>query len=577
MSKFSQEQIKYIIEMRSFGLEWVHIQKSFNSLFNCDFSPEALRHVFRKHRNTIKINKEKAIPHPLQGFTKEALGNIIKVNDYKDGTYIITAASPVNHLNWSEEDKKKADNGEHVLAHNLFKPGFKAVQTFLKRNSAQLIILPMPAHVKALKSQPLYYDEDLYEHKECFATEFTFNGHLKAIEAHINPQQKNPLTGLHTLKIHRYTENYTPGSEIKRMKTSIIVGHSKQMMEVVPTGNESHPRIIHSTGTICEPTYLRNRIGMIANEDHKLGALIVEIQGDIFWVRQVQFDPIDGSFIDLGRRYCADGKVKKVRCLAFKMGDVHPGHHNQKALDAMYCLWDIIRPVRIFFEDFFDGSSISHHLANKRLTKAKMAHTMKQFKDLPTEMAMAKEILEGIWAKAPVDAELIATASNHPEHVTRYLEEGRYINDCAANYEVAHRMVVMELDGKNALKEYIDPKGRMRWTSENEDYFVEGVQMNAHGHLGIGGGKGSKQGHQKAYGNAMVAHSHTPSIFHDTFTVGHMTHDRHGYNSGPQNWILCCGGVYKGGQKQLYMIINGSAYRPISGKNKKLKAKNKKS
>lgn len=516
--------------------------------------------IVKQYPELVESIKEKT--HKHADFTKKALGSIVKNNDFQDGTFFITAASPVNYLDWSEEEKKAIENGEEIDIHNLFQPGFDAMQNFLKRKKAQLVILPMPAHVRALNKQPPYYDPTLKMYADTFATEFTFNKHLKAIEAHINPQQINPLTGLKRLRVHRYGENYEPGKEIKRFKTSLIVGHSKQMMEVVATGNDTHPRIIHSTGTITSASYLRNRIGMIANEDHKLGGLIVEIQNGFFWVRQAQFDPIDGSFVDLGRRYHSNGKVTKERAQAFKMGDVHPGHHDEKALEAMYKLWDEIRPRRIFFEDFFDGTSISHHLSNKRLTKAKIAKDQPYFLDLPTEIAMAKETLEKIWDKAPPDAKLIATASNHPEHVTRYLEEARYINDCASNYITGHEMVVDAYYGKNPLQIRLDPNNRMRWTGENEDYFVHGVQMNAHGHLGVNGSRGGKGGHELAYGDAMVAHSHTPSIYHNTFTVGHMTHPRHGYNNGPSTWVLCCGAVYKGGQKQLYMIINNSAFKP---------------
>lgn len=512
------------------------------------------------------VDKKKD-PHPLSDFTKEGLGTIIKENDYQDGIFIITAAAPVTSLDYTEDQLIAAKNGKDVIGHNLHKPAFSAVQNFMKRNGAELVILPMPAHVKPLHEQPRHYDPDLLPFQDSFATEFTFNNHLKAIEAHINPQQINPLTGLKRLRVHKYRAiDGGTGAEITRFKTSIIVAHAKQMMDVVPTGNESHPRIIHSTGCITKPAYLRNRIGMIANEDHKLGALVVEIEGDVFHLRQVQMDPLDGSFVDLGKRYHADGRVTEERAEAFKMGDLHPGHHESDALRAMFDLWKIIKPKRIFFEDFFDGTSISHHLERKKLTRAKLPE---YFKDLPTEIAMAREVLEEIWEKAPKDAELIATASNHPEHVQRYLDEGRYINDIAENYKIAHRMIVMDLDGKNALQEFLDPEKRMNWTHENQDYFVEGVQMNVHGHLGIGGARGSKVGHETAHGDAMVAHSHTPSIYHNTFTVGHMTKERHGYNNGAQTWILCSGAVYKGGQKQLYMIIKGKFQRDARKKKRR--------
>lgn len=515
--------------------------------------------AIEKFPKKFKTILKKEMPHVHADFTKEAIGTVIKENNFKEGTFFVTAASPTSYLDWSEEDYACAERGEDVQARNLFVPGFKSVHNFLKRKNAELVVLPMPAHVKALQKQPLFYDPRLKPFRESFATEFTFNSHLKAIEAYLNPQQINPLTGLKRLKVHKRNPDNTPGQEMKRVKTSLIVGHSKQMMDTIPTGNDTHPRIIHSTGSITNPSYLRNRIGMIADEDHKLGGLIIEIQGDIFWVRQVQFDVNNGSFIDLGTRYHADGRITQERAEAFKMGDIHPGFHDLRALNAIYTLWDKIQPKRIFFEDFFDGASISHHLTKKNITRAMLPD---HFADLPTEIGMAKACLEEVWAKAPKDAELIATASNHPEHVGRYLDEGRYIKDCKENFKIAHRMVVMQLDGLNPLQEYLDPKQRMRWTGENEDYWVEGVQMNAHGHLGISGARGSKMSHEMAYGSAMTAHTHSPSIYHNAFCVGHTSVPRHGYNLGPDSWILCSGAVYKGGHMQLYMIIKGHAFRP---------------
>lgn len=561
-AKFAEKNKKYPSrgDMAGLGISRDRIRDHFG---NMDGLREAAKKRFPE--KFAKLDKVKD-PHIHSDFTKEALGTIVKENDYKEGTFFITAASPVSHLDWSDEDHRLAEKGEDIVAQNLFQPGFDAVKNFLERKKAKLVVLPMPAHVKPLHSQPLHYDARLKPYRKNFATEFTFNRHLKAIEAYINPQQINPLTGLRRLRVHKIEEDGQEGAEIKRFKTSLIVGHSKQMLEVVPTGNETHPRIIHSTGSITEPSYLRNRIGMIANEDHKLGGLIVEIMGDVFWVRQVQFDPKDGSFVDCGIRYHADGRAEEERAEAFKMGDIHPGFHSDKALKAIYELWDVIKPKRIFFEDFFDGASITHHLADKRLTRAMLPE---KFLDLPTEIKMARQVLEEVWRHAPEDAQLIATASNHPEHVMKYLDQGRYINDCKANYEIGHRMVVMALDGKNPLKEYLDPDDRMHWTDENQDFFVEGVQMNAHGHLGLNGARGSKISHELAYGNAMVAHSHTPSIYHDTFTVGHTTIDRHGYNNGASTWILCSGAVYKGGQKQLYMIVKGSAFRPEKKKSLK--------
>lgn len=521
--------------------------------------------IAEKPASFAKLTKKKE-PHPYQDFTREGLGSIVKEKEHKNGVFFVTAAAPCSYLDVSPSElRKMKKNGETVtVAHNLFTPGFEAVKNFLGRNKAELIILPMPAHVRALEDQPAHYDPELFSYRDKFVTEYTFNSHLKALEAYINPQQTNPLTGMVTLKVQKVrTGSWLPGQEIKPSRTSLIIGHSKQMMETVATGNDTHPRIVHSTGAITKPSYLRNRIGMIADSDHKLGGLIIEIEGGTFYVRQVQMDPVDGSFIDIGTRYHADGTVTKERAKAFKMGDIHPGLQDPAVLECWYDLWDIIKPEKIFYEDFFDGKSISHHLEKKRIERAQRPE---YFRTLANELKMAKSVLEETFDHAPADAELIATASNHPEHLMRYLEEGRYHKD-DVNHELAHRMVVMTYDKKNPLQEYLDPEKRMRWTDRNEDIFVQGVQMNAHGDMGVNGTRASKQGHRKNYGDAMVAHSHTPSILNDIFTVGHSTIPRHGYNNGPSTWIPCSGAVYERGQKQLYMVVNGK-YRRAQKKKK---------
>lgn len=571
--KFTVKQTKYIVDHRLKGEEWDLIRDSFNEKFETKISSETIRRRYRASGNkpiAKTVSKKNTSSHPLANFTKEALGDLVNTSNRNQATYFVTAASPTSHLDYSEEDLVRVKNGEHLNASNVHVKGLQAIENFLKRKNAELVIQPMRAHVKALKNQPQHYDPILQKHIGNFYTEYTFNRRLKAIEAQLNPQQINPLTGLKRLKadLGTFFEKAEIGnkisSEIKRFKTSLIIAHSKQMMEVIPTGNSTHPRIIHSTGAITRPSYLKNRIGIIADQDHVLGGLIVEVEGDKFFLRQAQIDPIDGSFVDLGIRYHADGSIEEERAEAFKMGDLHPGYHDDKALSCIYEMWDLIKPKKIFYEDFFDGHSISHHMVNKNLSRQKK---LPCFSTLGTECSMAHKVLYDSFDKAPKDAVIFATASNHPEHVIRYLEEGRYIKD-DANYDIAHRMVVDSLDGNNPLKKYIDPDGRMIWLNENDDVFVEGVQMAAHGHLGVNGSRGGKGGYEMAYGNAMIAHSHTPGIFHQVFQVGHTSEERHGYNQGPGTWILCSGAVYRRGQKQLMMIIGREWRSKKSNKNK---------
>jgi hypothetical protein len=43
-------------------------------------------------------------------------------------------------------------------------------------------------------------------------------------------------------------------------------------------------------------------------------------------------------------------------------------------------------------------------------------------------------------------------------------------------------------------------------------------------------------------------------------TVGHTSQKRHGYNNGSSSWIWASGAIYRGGHKQLYMVIGERAF-----------------
>jgi hypothetical protein len=318
-------------------------------------------------------------------------------------------------------------------------------------------------------------------------------------------------------------------------------------MEIVATGNNTTPRMLHTTGCITLPEYLPNRIGAIAQDQHILGGLIVETDGDKFWVRQVQFAP-DGSFCDIdGYKYTA-GKRKPIRASGFRPGDLHVGREDKEVLLADGRLCSTIKPSETFVEDVFDGESISHHNQFKRITYAKRG-----FKTLEEELDYCRFLLTDI--AIACGGRLVVVDSNHHEHLGRYLEEGRYLRD--DNHEIAHRMVVGIYDGMDPLAHYIDPDSKYLWLTSENDYYVEGVQMAGHGHLGNGGSRGSLSQLERAYGAGMSGHAHTPQIRGRMFQVGHSSEKRHGYNKGISTWLNTRGVVWPGGQCQLVTVING--------------------
>lgn len=568
---YSPEQIQFVLDARlTRAQEYRQIATEFAEKWGGARTSEQMRHLFRTYSQPGALQTATAsavespqptelAPHKYAQFTRAAFGGVKRVNAKPRARFFVTAASPVSNLS----EMMEMDGATY--GQNLHFPLFQTIMNYCARMNAELVLLPLRAHMPALVDQPAHYDPRLWEFRDAFASEFVFNEHLKALDIHMNPQQVHPLTGLFRIRGGR-TDLLVEvdGRQVaQRFNQSLIIAHAKQDLEPVATGNGTIARLLHTTGACTLPEYLSNRIGVIAAENHTLGGLIVEVDEDRFYVRQVQAHPADGSFCDLGWQYFPSGEARPVRAEALRPGDLHAGLEDSDAMEAHAQLARLVRPKKEFVEDVFDAGSISHHKDKLGVTKAQRPP---QFKSLEAELTWCRSVLSDLFEDADVDGDgdidFIIVESNHHEHLGRYLDEGRYIKD-DANYELAHRMVVDTLDGKDPLRMRLDPEGNYIWLRDDEDYFVEGVQMAAHGHLGENGARGSAAQMERVHWNSMTGHAHTPRIRGRAFVVGHLSRARHGYNRGPSTWLHCMGLVWPGGQKQLVISIDGRFMLPL--------------
>ena len=547
MFKYTKSHIEFVVSRKLNGSGWKQIAEAFNKRFRETKTKDALRNMY----DNLDVSQIEAPEHELADFTHENLGSIIKDKKIKKGRYFVTAASPTTYLDYTKKQLEQVRQGRHIEATNVDMNVFNSILNYCKRTKRELIILPMRAHVKALHSQPCHFDPVLKPYMNNFATEFNFNDHLKAVDMQLNPQQVNPLSGLG--RLHGKKSTYA-----KRYKTSILFAHSKQDMEVIATGNATHARIIHATGCITKGKYLHNRVGKIAEQDHVLGGLVIDIDGGSFHLRQINITAKDRSFCDIGVRYTSDNKAFKERAECFKFGDIHAGMEDKNVLKMCYEVVKETDPKFVTIEDVFDGKSISHHLDRSLITKSmfRTGKFQKCYTTLQNEINHCKDVIDEI-AKNCSKSELLMVASNHHEHLSRYLNEGRYIKD-TVNHELSHRMVVEMYDGQNPLEVRLDPDNKYTWLDRNEDFFIQGVQVAAHGDMGADGAKGAQNNLELTHGDAMTAHTHKPGIHKKLFTVGHSSKKRHGYNNGPSKWIPCSGLIYKYGQKQLIMFIDNA-------------------
>ena len=420
----------------------------------------------------------------------------------------------------------------------------RSLENYCQANNATLIILGMKPHQRPLEKQEEFYDSPLTKYFKSgqLVTNYRFNSNLVAFDLRNVPQLADPLAGLSELALQN-------GERI-----SVIVAAPVQSMKVLPGKVGSLPRIIHSTGVVTQPTYQATRPGKLAEQRHIYGALVLEIDQEVFHLRQLQAHPTNDSVIDLGTRYFEDGRVETERAEAVEVGDIHAGETDPMALEFLSELCEVVKPKKMFVQDVFSGASVNHHITHKLIDRSMVP---KHIATLEAELEVCGQTLHLLKSFVPKDTLCYVKESNHDYFLSRYLNEMRFKED-VQNVEIALELAVKMRAGYNPLAYATDPLGNWVWLSGGESFKVEGVEMSQHGHLGLNGTRGSLPALSKAYGACFAGHSHTPGIHPGgCYQVGTSTYLRLPYNgTGASTWLHTHGVLYSGGQRQLVTLID---------------------
>ena len=152
-------------------------------------------------------------------------------------------------------------------------------------------------------------------------------------------------------------------------------------------------------------------------------------------------------------------------------------------------------------------------------------------------------------------------ASNHDEHLYRYLDEGRFIGD-KGNDLISSKLYAAVLDGKNPLKEGLKLVGKLpsnvRFIERDKGYKLLGYELGHHGDEGANGGRGSPRSIENANSKSITGHGHSAFKIRDTYRVGTSTKLRIDYNKGYSNWTQTNALLYDIGTVQLLNTIKGS-------------------
>lgn len=438
-----------------------------------------------------------------------------------------------------------------VLGCQVNQEFLNSIKNYCKLKEAKLLVLTCadPAKRNSSWSTLGHIDKSLQDY--VVTKEISLNNNLFLCSIKTSAKQINTLTGL--LRI------------VGRSK-SFIAASPKIFVKVVPGANHQYPKVALTTGAITNADYqtemyMSERTAYLGDMDHKLGAVVVEIESkDKFHFRHIEALS-DGSFIDLGTQYTQDSTLPATTDVVV-YGDWHSGStdSNAKRMGEEVC--KLTNPKYLVLHDLFDGNSINHHEAKNLISKAYKAST-KKLDSLEHDLQSLRKDLEELSSLAP---NLCVIKSNHDEFLDRYLKDGRYIND-PVNYKLALKLSLFMLEGKDPLQEGLKEVGfkmkNVKFLGRDDDLIVGKRQFGNHGDIGANGSRGNLRNMETCYGPSCSGHTHTMGRDRDSLMVGTFSKLRLGYNRGPSSWTHTLAVQYRGDKGkvapiQLITCIDGT-------------------
>ena len=369
----------------------------------------------------------------------------------------------------------------------------------------------------------------------------------------ILPTTPDPLSGL---------ETYTG-------RSSGIFPQAKHAARSIASAKHEPTKFNFTTGTCTKRNYIQKAAGLKAEQHHTYGAVLVEVDSDGTWfVRQLQQDS-RGRMCDLDVAVQKGRAYKRQRVESVMWGDIHAEKCDPTVRRLAWGkrgILDTLRPKRQYVHDLIDFAPRNHH--NIKNPHFRFERFVDGQETVEEEMHTAVELLhemERDWC------ETVVVNSNHDNAaLTKWLREADYREDPAnalfflkcqlATYEAIARKDRKFILLEHVLRERNCPK-RVKFLGIDESSITcegvdGGIENGNHGHLGVGGSRGSPRALSKVGRRQNTAHTHASGIFDGLFSGGTSSLLDMGYNQGPGNWSHTLVITYPGGKRSLSTIYN---------------------
>ena len=435
------------------------------------------------------------------------------------------------------------------------KPFFENLLAYCKFRNYALVVVPLRYR------NPTSKWSENQEHDEWWAPElspYLFDG-----RASLNAG----IMILGDIKTQVTASSPLDGNEALSGARSAILGHPKLALKTVATPQNRLPKILTTTGAVTNKNYTDTRAGKHGDFHHTFGAAVVEIDGEDFYLRQINACR-DGSFIDLEDEF-SDGKRSKApQAEALVMGDVHAMFSDPVKMEATFGkggVFECLKPKRLLWHDVFDNYVRNHHHDNNPFMGiAKVeAGTDSVFDEVKLTVDMIRKYTyPGVKS--------IIVASNHNDGLARWVRENDWRDD-PPNAKFYLRTALAMAEG-TVTKSYggsvPDPFHywvEKLWTGgdkpillgRDESYMIKGIENGFHGDKGANGSKATIKSFRRIGVKTVVGHSHSPGINEGCTQVGTSGFLRMEYNAGLSSWMQTDCAIYANGKRTLLFYFNG--------------------
>lgn len=420
----------------------------------------------------------------------------------------------------------------------------KSIKNYCKKNNAKLLLIPCADVASSKRIIDWMFDPVVKNESFVFKTT-KLNENLYISDIKVSAKQIKPTTGL---------------SRFGKRNGSTIFAAPKHFLEYTATIDNKFPHALMTTGTICKANYdndlyMSKRTSFIAQEDHTMGGVIVDLIDDKkFHFRHVKFNQ-GGDFIDLGVRYYSNGETQN-EIVDFVGGDWHSGQTDHNVKYGINDLFLDRLTVRNFIaHDFFNGASINHHEFNIPLKRAISVNK--------GENSLYDELANGVddinFLLSIIKGKLVMVKGNHDEFLDRYLADGKYVKDPVNHYH-SLEFAKYYLQYFNVIQSAYEYVGgfdfdRVKWLNRDESFKVGDCELGQHGDKGANGSRPSLSNIENSYGKCVIGHAHSAAIMRNVYRVGTFTYKDLGYNVGPSSWTHTGAIVSLQGEVQLINYI----------------------